>query len=43
MNKIQTTALLLLSMWVLSGCNTLHGFGQDMEEGGRAIERSADK
>ncbi|HYG85134.1 MAG TPA: entericidin A/B family lipoprotein [Azospirillum sp.] len=27
---------------LLSGCNTLEGMGQDVQSGGRAIERSAE-
>jgi predicted small secreted protein len=27
----------------LAGCNTVEGFGQDMQAGGRAIEKAADK
>ncbi|HVE48326.1 MAG TPA: entericidin A/B family lipoprotein [Casimicrobiaceae bacterium] len=27
----------------LVGCNTMEGVGQDVQAGGRAIERSADK
>lgn len=28
---------------VLVGCNTVEGVGQDVQAGGRAIERTADK
>ena len=41
-SKIAVVALLLTCMWTLSGCHTLHGFGQDVEGGGRAIEKSAE-
>jgi entericidin B len=41
--KIAATAVLLMSMWALSGCHTVHGVGQDIESGGRAIERSSGK
>jgi predicted small secreted protein len=34
-------AVLLMCMWTLSGCHTVHGVGQDIESGGRAIERSS--
>ena len=41
--KIASIAVLLMSMWALSGCHTVHGVGQDIESGGRAIERSSGK
>lgn len=28
---------------LLGGCNTMEGVGQDVQKGGAAIERSADK
>jgi len=39
---ISTTVVLLICMW-LSGCHTVKGIGQDIESGGRAIERSSGK
>lgn len=27
----------------LAGCNTVEGLGQDVQAGGRAVERAADK
>jgi entericidin B len=27
----------------IAGCNTVEGLGQDVQAGGRAVERSADK
>lgn len=36
-------ALCLLSVFVLSACNTVGGFGKDVSKGGQAIERAADK
>jgi entericidin B len=30
-------------VFLLSGCNTIEGLGQDVQAGGRAIERAADK
>ncbi len=41
--NIAAGALLLMCMWTLSGCHTVHGVGQDIEGGGRAIERSSGK
>jgi entericidin B len=43
--KQRTLAVVLLSLFTLSllaGCNTMRGAGQDIEEGGEAIQRSAD-
>ena len=37
MNKIM--ALLVLSV-VLAGCNTVQGFGKDVEKAGEAIQKS---
>ncbi len=28
---------------MLAGCNTVEGVGQDVQAGGRAVERAADK
>ncbi|MFP3342288.1 entericidin A/B family lipoprotein [Vreelandella aquamarina] len=35
-------ALLLATLLLMSGCNTIRGMGQDIEQGGEAIQRSAD-
>lgn len=38
-------ALVMLSLFalsLLSGCNTMRGAGEDIEEGGEAIQRSSD-
>lgn len=34
--------LLLATLLLMSGCNTIRGMGQDIEQGGEAIQRSAD-
>jgi len=39
--KIAAAAVLLMFIWTLSGCHTVHGVGQDIESGGRAIEKSS--
>ena len=41
--KIATAVMLLMCIWTLSGCHTVHGLGKDIESGGRAIERSSGK
>ncbi|MFO7649415.1 MULTISPECIES: entericidin A/B family lipoprotein [Halomonas] len=41
----RTMAIVLLSLFtlsLLSGCNTWRGVGEDIEEGGEAIQRSTD-
>ncbi|HEX6632425.1 MAG TPA: entericidin A/B family lipoprotein [Usitatibacter sp.] len=34
---------MILGAFVLSACNTMEGFGQDVQAGGHAIEKSADR
>jgi entericidin B len=41
--KIAAAVVLLMCMWTLSGCHTVHGVGEDVQSGGRAIERSSGK
>ena len=36
-------ALALISTFVLTGCNTVKGVGQDVQRAGGALERAADK
>jgi len=36
-------ALCLLSIFVLSACNTIGGFGKDVSKAGQAVEKAADK
>ncbi|MGM0704124.1 MAG: entericidin A/B family lipoprotein [Pseudomonadota bacterium] len=41
----RTLSLILVSLFalsLLSGCNTMRGAGQDIEEGGEAIQRQSD-
>ncbi|MDP3535467.1 MAG: entericidin A/B family lipoprotein [Halomonas sp.] len=33
--------LVLATLLVISGCNTVRGVGQDIEQGGEALQRSA--
>ncbi len=35
--------LMALLVVVLAGCNTLRGFGQDMEKAGEAIQKKSDR
>ena len=39
--RILIGSLLLACVVVLSGCNTIKGFGKDVTKTGEAIERSA--
>jgi entericidin B len=41
--KIIGAVVCLMFVWLLSGCNTIHGVGKDIESGGKAIERSSGK
>ena len=41
--NLTTTMLLVLALVLLTqGCNTMRGVGQDIEEGGEAVQRAAD-
>ena len=37
------TILAGLIIMLLAGCNTMHGIGRDIEQGGEAIQRAAKK
>ncbi len=39
---LSLTLVMLFTVSLLSGCNTMRGAGQDIEEGGEAVQRSAD-
>jgi predicted small secreted protein len=39
--KSMSVVLLVLFAWALSGCNTMEGFGKDIQKAGEAIERNA--
>ncbi|MDP1717601.1 MAG: entericidin A/B family lipoprotein [Burkholderiales bacterium] len=38
-------ALILVALWAvaLAGCNTMRGFGQDVEKAGETIQKKSDK
>jgi entericidin B len=41
--NLTTIMLLVLALvFLIQGCNTMHGAGKDIEEGGEAIQRAAD-
>jgi predicted small secreted protein len=41
LQKIFATLLLLGLLGTIAGCNTMHGFGQDVERGGEKIQDKA--
>lgn len=41
--KALSAAGLLLAMAGLSACNTIEGAGQDLQSGGQAVEKAADR
>ena len=40
---LKTIALLLAAAYVLAGCNTIRGAGQDLQKAGEKIEDAAKK
>lgn len=42
MQQLWITYLVVFGILGLSACNTMHGFGQDVEKTGEAIQRKAD-
>lgn len=32
---------LMLAVWFMAGCNTIHGMGQDIERGGEKVKQAA--
>lgn len=43
MKKIIMVMSVICSIFVMSGCNTVHGFGEDVSAGGQALSDSANK
>lgn len=41
--KLSLVAVTILASLYLVGCNTVKGFGQDMQKGGQEIEKKAYK
>jgi predicted small secreted protein len=39
----RTLFILLASLWLLAGCNTIEGIGKDIKTGGEKIEDAAQK
>jgi predicted small secreted protein len=42
MKRIALLVIVIFSLAVLSGCNTMQGLGKDIKEAGEAIEDAAD-
>lgn len=42
MRVFATTTVLIAITLLISACNTMQGMGQDMQVGGKKLERSAD-
>jgi predicted small secreted protein len=40
---LRMLVVVLCSLFFLNGCNTVHGFGQDMQDGGQEIKKAANK
>jgi entericidin B len=41
--RIFATLMLLGMLGTIAGCNTMHGFGQDVERGGEKIQDKASR
>jgi len=41
--KLARLVALVTAMAVVAGCNTISGMGKDVQAGGRAVEKAADK
>lgn len=41
--RILATLMLLGAIVTFAGCNTMHGFGQDMERGGEKIQEKSSR
>ena len=41
--KRKVMILMALLVVALAGCNTMRGFGQDMEKAGEAIQKKSDR
>jgi predicted small secreted protein len=39
--KLILTCLMIVSGVLLTGCNTVKGFGQDMQQGGQELQKAA--
>lgn len=42
MRTLSISLLMLMTLLLVSGCNTIQGAGKDIEQGGEALQRSAD-
>jgi predicted small secreted protein len=42
-NKMKSLLILLISAFILVGCNTVQGFGKDVKKAGEVVEHAAQK
>ncbi|WP_298014034.1 entericidin A/B family lipoprotein [uncultured Aquabacterium sp.] len=43
MQRLAALILMLMTLWAMSACNTVRGFGQDLERAGETISNAAKK
>jgi predicted small secreted protein len=43
LQRILATLMLLGMLGTIAGCNTMHGFGQDVERGGEKIQDKSNR
>jgi predicted small secreted protein len=43
MQRLAALILMLMTLWAMSACNTVRGFGQDLEKAGETISNAAKK
>ena len=41
--KLLTLGLVLLNLGLLTACNTVEGFGKDMQKGGKEVQHTANE
>jgi len=42
MKKMLCVLVTVFAICALSACNTVHGFGKDLQKGGQAIQKASD-
>ncbi|MDD3610286.1 MAG: entericidin A/B family lipoprotein [Halothiobacillaceae bacterium] len=43
MKNVARIAAVLMGAWIAVGCSTVEGLGKDVQKGGQAIERAAER
>lgn len=41
--KLLLSCVIILTASILTGCNTIHGAGEDLQAGGKALTKSANE